>query len=164
MTPTLLMLTGSFTLAAKDARVTLTPKETCIAGDCAATGSAKAADDGTWLFDSGVRVKWTSNTEGTLSLDGDSWVPAQLTFATPSEPTPPGLEVLGQHHSGIAPGRWTRETNDCDRARPVWVFTPIVRDQPTLGAYARSEGWAVRTGVRVVMCSDAQGQFGGVPR
>jgi hypothetical protein len=158
-----LILAGFFTLSAKDAEVRLTPKETCIAGDCVATGDAKVADDGTWVFDSGIRVKWSSNTEGTLSLDGRTWVDAELAFTTPSETPPTGIEVLGQHHPGVAPGRWTRETADCDRKQTVWVFTPIVKEQPTLGAYARDDGWAIRTGVRVVMCSDSQGQFGGVP-
>lgn len=160
----LLLLAGSFTLTAEDARVSLTAKQTCIAGDCVPTGHPEVADDGTWLFDAGVRVKWSSNTQGTLSLDGRTWVGAQLTFPTPSEAPPRGIDVLGQRHAGLAPGRWTRETADCDRARPVWVFTPIVENQPTLGLYPRGDGWAIRTGVAVVMCSDAQGQFGGVPR
>jgi hypothetical protein len=164
MTPTLLTLAGSFTLSAPDAQLTMSPREICIRRDCVSTGQASVDADGTWRFGSGVWMRWSSNVDASVSLDGRTWVDAKLSFLTPSESPPRGLEVLGERHPGVAPGRWTRETDDCDRRRPVWVFVPIVAGQPSMGAYPRREGWAVRTGVDVVMCSDAKGTFGGVPR
>ena len=155
MTPTLLMLAGSFTLTAGEAGVTLTPEETCIAGTCVVTGGAKAAEDGTWRFDSGVRVKWTSHTEGTLSLDGDTWVAAQLTFATPSEPPPPDLEV-----------RWhTPTTASMRRGAGPWTSaslqSPVAAASPWKGTPGErlTAGWTFTEGAEVVKCP---GNVGGI--
>lgn len=164
MTPmTILQLAATpWTLTAVDAGVTLTARKACIADTCVTTGSPKLEEDGTWRFDVGVRVRWTSHTTAEVSLDGKSWSPGALTFATTAEEPPSGLTVLGAYASP-SPGRWSKQTVACDRSKPVWVFAPIVRQQLSLAAYPGTEAtWAVRTGVTMVMCDDAGGQYGGV--
>jgi hypothetical protein len=164
MTPiTILQLAATpWTLTAPDVEVTLSARKACIAGVCAATGSPKLEEDGTWLFDSGVRVRWTSHNTAEVSLDGTAWSPGGLTFATAADAPPSGLTVLGTAHASPSPGRWSQETVACDRSKPVWVFAPIARDQPSVAAYPATPSWSVRTGVTVVMCSDDAGQYGGV--
>ncbi|MCB9678198.1 MAG: hypothetical protein H6737_24060 [Alphaproteobacteria bacterium] len=165
MTPVLVSLVGGhWALNAPAPRVEITAGQVCIAGDCAATGKPAVDAEGRWTFDSGVQLRWRTNVSAEVSLDGRTWSPATLSFTTPSESAPVGLEVLASSHASPAPGRWTKETAKCDRAIPVWVFSPIVGDEPMLAAYpTEGGGWRVRSGARVVMCHDAEGQFGGVP-
>lgn len=158
------LVASPWTLTSADGRVTLTARKLCIVADCVDTGSPKVNREGVWLFDGGVEVRWSSNVDAEVRQQGEPWKKAALTFATPSEGPPVGLDVLATAYSGPAPGRWTKETVGCDRAKPVWFFDPIIREQSTLAAYPRGSGrWSLRSGTTVVLCHDAGGQYGGVP-
>ena len=161
---TLQLAATPWTLTSADGRLTVTARKLCISDTCVNTDPPRVDEDGVWLFEGGVQVRWRSNVDAEVRQGGPSWMKATLSFATPSQSPPSGLSVLATAHSGPAPGRWTKETVGCDRTKPVWFFAPIVRDQASLTADPMGPGrWSLRTGAHVVLCHDAGGQYGGVP-
>ncbi|MEZ4316981.1 MAG: hypothetical protein R3F61_05745 [Myxococcota bacterium] len=161
MTPLTLQLAFTpWTLATSDDSVTVTARETCIDGECSATGDP-SVDFGVWTIGD-LQIRWTANDHALVRVGSGRWRPARLTAATPADRPPDTLEVAPIDARGWAPGLWREVTVGCDRARPAWVFDSIVRNGTSLVAVPDGSAWRLQPGTNVHRCHDADGAYAGI--